>query len=110
MAVQPIDLQTMYSQLANVARQAATEGQGAALSQSMQTQGIINQNLQQSKAVQKAAENETESSKVKADGQNGGRNDRPSSRKKKGEESEAPEKTEYQISDPRLGQHINVTG
>ena len=110
MGIQPIDLQTMYSQMANVARQAAVEGQGAALSQSMQTQGLVNQSLEQSKTVHKTAENEAEASKVKADGQNSGRNQQGGAKKKKEGEGESPEKTEYQISDPRLGQHVNVTG
>ena len=67
MALQPIDLQTMYSQMANVAQRVASEGQGAALSQSIQTQGIVNQNLQQSQSVQKTAANETQTGKIKAD-------------------------------------------
>ena len=40
MGLNPLDLQTMYSQLNNVAKQAAHQTQGASLAQSMQqTQG-----------------------------------------------------------------------
>ena len=54
--------------MANVAQRVASEGQGAALAQSIQTQGIVNQNLQQSQSVQKTAANETQTGKIKADG------------------------------------------
>lgn len=109
MALQPIDLQTMYSQMANVAQRVASESQGAALSQSLQTQGLVNQNLQQSQAVQKTAANETQTGKIKADA-NGGGNSAPGGQKKKEGQQEATEKKqEYEIRDPALGVHINIT-
>ena len=109
MALQPIDLQTMYSQMANVAQRVASEGQGAALSQSMQTQGLVNQNLQASQSVQKAAANESQTGKIKADGKND--EGAPSGGKKKKEDGqEEPEaKKEYEIRDPALGVHVNIT-
>lgn len=110
MALQPIDLQTMYSQMANVAQRVASEGQGASLAQSIQTQGIVNQNLQQSQSVQKTAANETQTGKIKADakGSDGGA---PGGQKKKndGQAEEPEEKREYEIRDPALGVHINIT-
>lgn len=110
MALQPIDLQTMYSQMANVAQRVASEGQGAALSQSIQTQGIINQNLQQSQTVQKAASAEAQTGKVKADGK-GSQEQAPGGKGKKrdGQEEDAPQKKEYEITDPALGVHVNIT-
>ncbi len=110
MALQPIDLQTMYSQMANVAQRVASEGQGAALSQSIQTQGIVNQNLQQSQSVQKTAANETQTGKIKADAK--GAQEQAAGDKKKrqgGQEEETPQKKEYEITDPTLGVHINIT-
>ena len=110
MALQPIDLQTMYSQMANVAQRVASEGQGAALSQSIQTQGIINQNLQQSQAVQKAAANEAQTGKIKADGKGSdGQAAGGKMKKREGQEEEVPQKKEYEITDPALGAHINIT-
>lgn len=109
MALQPIDLQTMYSQMANVAQRVASEGQGASLSHSLQTQGIINQNLQQSQSVQKTASNETQAGKIKAD-EKGSDSGAQSGRKKKEERQEVPEKSKaYEITDPALGVHINIT-
>ncbi len=110
MALQPIDLQTMYSQMANVAQRVASEGQGAALSQSIQTQSIVNQNLQQSQAVQKAAANEAQAAKIKADGKGSQAREQGGKKKKPGaQEEEAPQKKEYEITDPSLGVHINIT-
>ncbi|MCR5046058.1 MAG: hypothetical protein K6A42_05740 [Treponema sp.] len=109
MAIAPIDLQTMYSQMANVAQRVASEGQGAALSQSIQTQSIVNQNLQQSQSVQKTATNEAQTGKIKADAK-GAQEGEESSKKKKDKAPEEPEeKKEYEIRDPALGVHINIT-
>lgn len=110
MALQPIDLQTMYSQMANVAQRVASEGQGAALSQSIQTQGLVNQNLQQSQAVQKTAANEAQTGKVKADAKGAQPGGQGAQKKKRdGQEEDAPQKNEYEITDPTLGVHINIT-
>ncbi|MBR5097447.1 MAG: hypothetical protein IK094_10125 [Treponema sp.] len=110
MALQPIDLQTMYSQMANVAQRVASEGQGAALSQSIQTQGIVNQNLQQSQSVQKTAANETQTGKIKADAKGSGGGTAGGQKKKNdGQAEELEEKKEYEIRDPALGVHINIT-
>ncbi len=109
MALQPIDLQTMYSQMANVAQRVASEGQGAALSQSLQTQGLVNQNLQASQSVQKAAANESQTGKIKADDKGSG-GAQGGSQKKREKPQEEPEKREqYEIRDPRLGIHVNIT-
>jgi len=109
MALQPIDLQTMYSQMANVAQRVASEGQGAALSQSLQTQSMINQSLQQSQSVQKAAANEAQTGKIKADAKGAGEAETGSQKKKEGQQEEPPKKQEYEIRDPALGVHINIT-
>jgi len=110
MALQPIDLQTMYSQMANVAQRVASEGQGAALSQSIQSQSAAAQSLLQSQTVQKAAANEAQTGKIKADAK--GAQEQASGEKKKkpdSQEDEAPAKKEYEITDPTLGVHINIT-
>ena len=109
MALQPIDLQTMYSQMAFVAQRVASEGQGAALSQSIQTQGLVNQNLQQSQSVQKAASSEAQTGKIKADGKSQDDKAQDGKKKKEGREEEAEPKKAYEIQDPALGVHINIT-
>lgn len=109
MGLQPIDLQTMYSQMANVAQRVASEGQGAALSQSIQTQGIVNQNLQQSQTVQKTAANEAQTGKIKADGKSSEGQAQGGKKKRQERQEEEPPKKEYEITDPALGVHVNIT-
>ena len=46
MAIQPIDLQTMYSQMANIAQNAAQAQDGGRLTEAMQQQNIVRQNLE----------------------------------------------------------------
>lgn len=110
MGVQPIDLQTMYSQMANVAQRVSGETQGAALAQSIQQQGIINQELRRSQTVQRAAGNEAETGKVKSDSRGNSPNQSYGGKKKNPDSDTKDEKKEYEIRDPLLGQRINVTG
>ena len=111
MALQPIDLQTMYSQMANVAQRVAGEGQGAALAQSIQNQSLAEQSLQQSQTVQKTAANEAQTGKIKPDGKSAGGQGQAGAKKKKPDSSgeEAAPKKEYEITDPALGVHVNIT-
>lgn len=109
MGVQPIDLQTMYSQMANMAQRVASEGQGAALAQSIQTQGLVNQNLQASQSVQKTAANEAQTGKIKADGKGGQGQNSGGKKKKEAGQDEPQEKKTYEITDPAIGVHINIT-
>ena len=51
MAIQPIDMQTMYSQLNNVAKNAGAQQQ-AQLSEAMQQQSNIQKNLENSQKIQ----------------------------------------------------------
>ena len=44
MAIHPIDLQTMYSQIDNVAKQVVHQQQGAALAESVQQTNFVRQN------------------------------------------------------------------
>ena len=110
MALQPIDLQTMYSQMANVAQRVSGETQGASLSQQNQQQGIVNQNLRQSQSVQRAAENQSEAGKIKKDGSGNSQNAEAQEKKGGRQETEESEKREYEIRDPLLGQRVNLVG
>ena len=56
MGVQPIDLQNMYSQLSNVAKAVAGQQQAAQLSESMQQQNQIEQNMINAQRIQQTNE------------------------------------------------------
>lgn len=110
MALQPIDLQTMYSQMANVAQRVSGETQGAALSQQIQQQEAANQNLRQSQAVQRAAENQSEAGKIKKDGSGNSQNAEAQDKKGGRQRPEEGEKQKYEIRDPLLGQRVDLVG
>ena len=56
MAIHPIDLQTMYSQIDNVAKQVVHQQQGAALAESVQQTNFVRQNKEDVKKVQQMDE------------------------------------------------------
>jgi membrane protease subunit (stomatin/prohibitin family) len=109
MAIHPIDLQVMYSQMSNVAKIAAHQQGGAQLAESLQQNKIIQQNAEQAESVQKAAEDEAKLLEVKADGgRNGsGSPENRENEKKKSVDSETKKETEFR--ETYLGQHIDIT-
>ena len=113
MAVQPIDLQTMYSQIDTVAR-TQTRAQQAVLSDAMQQQKIAAQNSEKASQVQQAAQNEAKALHISdnsggnsggAFGQGGRRKDSAAPQENAGaEEKDAPMREEW------LGRHVDITG
>lgn len=93
-----------------MAQRVSGETQGAALAQSMQRQGIVNQELQQSQTVQRAASNDAETGKIKSDSRGNSQNQSSGEKKKNPAPAAEDEKKEYEIRDPLLGQRVNVTG
>ncbi len=70
MAIAPIDLQTMYSNLNNVAKSSGQE-QAAQLAQSVQQVNQVQEHLEASARVQTMNNDKSESDTVNADGKNG---------------------------------------
>lgn len=106
MAIQPIDLQTMYAQLQNVAKQAAFQQEGAQLAESMKQSEMIRQNEEKAKRVNETEEN-AKASTVRQDGHSGGES---SGGKKRGGEHDGDEDKQEggRIKESYLGQHIDV--
>ncbi len=107
MAIAPIDLQTMYSQMNNVAKTVANQQQGTQLVNAMQEAKIVRQNLENSAQVHKAADNEAKSGQVKADG-HGSSNQEGFDKKQRKSDQEQSDK-ENVIRESFLGQHIDIT-
>ena len=109
MGIQPIDLQTMYSQMSNVANRVSHEQQSAQVAQGLQQQLAVNQNAQNIKTVNKAASEEQKSGTVKEDGHN--EEEQKSSDKKKNQnqnQTEAYQNQKIEIREDYLGHHINI--
>lgn len=109
MGVSPLDLQTMYANMNNVARTVSYQQQGAVLAQQLQESKIIQQNAEKAAQVHKAADNEAKSTGINDEGHNsssaygqGGRK-----RREHQQNEEAPKKEE-EIRESYLGVHINI--
>lgn len=111
MAIQPIDLQTMYVQLSNVAQSAQRLQQGGKLTEIIQQQNVTEQDKERSERVQETSSDETKAANIRDDGGgSAGSFGHGNSRKKQHEEnSEEISVTQNFIRDPRLGQHIDIT-
>ena len=71
MGIQPIDLQTMYSQLSNVSK-AMSAAQQSQLTEAMQQQQNIQRGLENATKVQQTQTDKTDAALVNKDGSNGG--------------------------------------
>ena len=113
MAIQPIDLQTMYSQIDTVAR-TQTRAQQAVLSDAMQQQKIAAQNTEKASQVQQAAQNEAKALHISDNtGGNSGGAYGQNKRKKNGtapQENTDSEIQETPMREEWLGRHIDITG
>lgn len=112
MAIQPIDLQTLYSQMDKVSKDVAFQQKGVYLNRDVNQADQQKKIDEQHKAIEKAKKEETDADKVKerqeqASGQQG------QSQQKKSEEQQEEPKPEVQynwITDPNLGSHIDISG
>jgi hypothetical protein len=108
MAIHPIDLQTMYTQMDSIARNVANQQQGVQLSQQLQENGKIQKMAEQAAMVHKTADDQAKSLNVKDESQ------KKSEGQKKGKEKDETEEEkqkpkENEIRESYLGQHINIT-
>ena len=107
MGIAPIDLQTMYANMNNVARIASNQQQGAQLAQQLQESSIVRQNAEKAKSVHKAADNEAKSGMVSDEGHHG--QSYAQNKKNKNDDNEdEPQKKSSEVREPYLGQHINI--
>lgn len=109
MAIQPIDLQTMYSQMSNVAQRVSHEQNGAQLSQSINQQSVINQNAEKAKSVQSLSNEESKAALVKDEGHGNGYSGASSKKQQSDEETSEEQKKDNEYRGDHMGQHINIT-
>ena len=89
MGIQPIDLQNMYSQMSNVARNVAGQHQAAQISESVQQQNQIQKNIEISQKVQETQNDKANTNTVNADGHKGGAGTYQNPNKKKNKDKDA---------------------
>ena len=105
MGIQPIDLQTMYSQLSNVSK-TISGPQQAQLTEAMQQQNNIQKNLEKTSSVQQTSNEKSTSSGVNSNGHNSSSYQSKNQDNKKDDETENVKKTANKHS--YLGQIIDI--
>ena len=111
MAIQPIDLSVVYSQMDNVAKFNASQNHSVQFANQHGRDRTAAENLEKSKTVQNASQKEVDSNTVKNDlEQNGsaGQGMYSGNKKKREEEIEVP--LQEECADPMLGNFIDITG
>ena len=113
MALHPIDLQTLYTQLENVSKGVAFQQQGLQLREAVQQDNYGKQIAEKEKAVKEAAQEESETVRVKEQ-QKRHQNQENQSEEKENNTEEKPAVAENRntvdIKDPRLGRLIDIQG
>jgi DNA-binding protein H-NS len=108
MAIQPIDLQTLFTQLDKVAKSQSVQREGAAMHEAIQGAQLQRRTEEQIKAVNEAQNTgEDGAEKVKDRGpqaQDGGKGKKQEGEKNQQEEAKAPF-----IHDPSLGRNIDIS-
>ncbi len=72
MGIQPIDLQNMYSQISNVAKNIGGQQQAAQVSQSVQQQNQIQKNMEMVQKVQQTSNDKANTNQINPDGRGSG--------------------------------------
>ena len=111
MAIQPIDLSTMYSQMDNVAKFSASQNQLAQVVNQVGADRVAQDTSEKAKTVQEVAKEDSEAGTINKDARKGSSNEQrqAKARNKDSQEEEEPPK-QYEFTDPRLGRHIDITG
>lgn len=110
MALAPLDLQILYSQLETVSKTVAHQQQGQQLANAIQRETHAQQLAEKNSTVQQLKSGEDSVHKIK-DRAAGGSSQNGSGRRQseeEGEEKEAPAPVAFQ--DPNLGKFIDISG
>ena len=114
MGIQPIDLSVIYSQMDNVSKFNASQNQLVQASNQQGRDKVASENLEKSKTVQNVSRDESKSGNVKNNLEGGGSFGYASGEKKRTEkENDGDENAvspQEEISDPDLGQLIDIIG
>ena len=111
MAVQPIDLQAVYTQMDKAAQIASRAQNGLQLANAMQESRIVRETAEQASQVQKAAQNEAEIKMRDSDQKSSGGAPQDGKKRRRDADSQSPETPrQNEIRELYLGQHIDITG
>lgn len=111
MAIQPIDLSTIYSQLDNIGKFSAMQNQSAQLATQQNLAGEARADLAKTRTVKKTPSDDSFADGIKDEG--GGSSDftNAGEQHKKEDEQDAGDKPrQTELKDPRTGNFIDIMG
>lgn len=109
MAIHPIDLSTVYTQMDKVAKYSASQNQNAELAGMVNLNKSVQEDMQKAQSVQQTGKDqETDSSKIK-DEKKSGENGKQFSGKNKNENEEDDVPKKIEIQDSNLGNSFDIT-
>jgi hypothetical protein len=109
MSIQPIDLQTLFTQMDKVAKQKSAEKEGLVLQQSLQGALNLKKTEEKIRSVNETKEPEDGAERIKD--KNARKQGQEELAEKKDEKKEADDEQKMDIiKDPNLGKHIDVSG
>ncbi|WP_304221967.1 hypothetical protein [Gracilinema caldarium] len=109
MAIQPIDLQTLFTQMDKVGKQKTAEKEGLMLQQSLQGAAELKKTEEKVRSVTETKEPEDGAERIK-DRTSKKQNQEGWTEKKDEKKEQAEEPVSDVIKDPDLGKHIDVSG
>jgi hypothetical protein len=112
MAIQPIDLQTLFSQMDKVAKTQNAQREGLALHQTMQgveIQRKTEEHIQSVNEAQNTGDDGTDKIRDRPSSRGGKESDEGKKKETREETSEQDEAHSPVISDPRLGKNIDIS-
>lgn len=107
MAIQPIDLQTLYSQMDKVSKNVVQQQQQVQLHGAMELDGLARKDIEKKESIEKTQEEEGMTG-VK-DGESSKKQNQQSSQRKKEQEELTIQVLEV-IKDPSLGKNFDISG
>ncbi len=110
MAIQPIDLQTMYTSLEKVSKMTAAKQQGMQLQSAIQQDELTKRIQEKASTVEKTEMDEDEGLTHVKDRQKNSEADSHTSDEREEKKEEQPEEHIEVITDPFLGRHIDISG
>jgi len=112
MAIQPIDLQAIFSQMDKVAKSQIMMREGQQIQESIQQIQIQRRNEQNIQSVNQAQDMGEEAGIIKDDKRQGGRENNSGTRERQMQDDESGEAEDKQelIRDPALGRNIDISG
>jgi len=112
MAIQPIDLQALFSQLDKVAKSQILMREGQHIQESIQQIQVQKKYEQNVQSVNQAQDMGEEAGTIKDEKRQGGRENSAEARERQMQDEELPEAEEKGdlIRDPALGRNIDISG